>query len=542
MRDAQHESELEFRRIHRRFARSVLGIYLTVSIVALGALTAALLSDLQNQDDVARDALALETDLRAEYLGRYMATLGEEVQRIGARPEIDLLDQELAPEQELLGTRHGTSVIFNRGFALLDPRGEVLWSSPPALFAGGPPLGPADLASLTGATGVQMLANRQHATELLVASPVRRSGQFTGVLLAVIDVAEAQAIDTVFGRRMGVTTALISPEGQVVFQSNAADPTIGQVGAAHMRSRTAFLTTTSGATPLVVAGAPVPRTGFTLLSAAQERALLGPTRRRVAARLATGLALSLIPLLGISLVLQASLRRFRAAEEEAIKAERMRSLGQAAALIAHEVRNSLNSLGVGLDVVLAREAPEQGSRRAQILTSLRGEMHRLAEFTTELLTFSRGVRPQPVPLELSGFVAKVLETLRASAEERGVTLDVRGTNTPRHVSADATLVHVVLTNVVGNAIDFAGHGGPPRVDVEVTDQSGRPTVRVSDNGPGVAPSVATRLFEPFVTGRSNGVGIGLALSRSIMRAHGGDLRYLPAERGACFEFSFPEAG
>ncbi|HTM29914.1 MAG TPA: ATP-binding protein, partial [Vicinamibacterales bacterium] len=64
-------------------------------------------------------------------------------------------------------------------------------------------------------------------------------------------------------------------------------------------------------------------------------------------------------------------------------------------------------------------------------------------------------------------------------------------------------------------------------------------VRVIDNGPGVAPSVRRRLFEPFVTGRSNGVGIGLALARRIARAHGGELREVTRPGGTCFELTLP---
>jgi signal transduction histidine kinase len=67
-------------------------------------------------------------------------------------------------------------------------------------------------------------------------------------------------------------------------------------------------------------------------------------------------------------------------------------------------------------------------------------------------------------------------------------------------------------------------------------------VRVIDNGPGVAEEIRPRLFEPFVTGRSNGVGIGLALSRRIARAHGGDLRLVDNPRGTCFELTLPEEG
>jgi len=98
-----------------------------------------------------------------------------------------------------------------------------------------------------------------------------------------------------------------------------------------------------------------------------------------------------------------------------------------------------------------------------------------------------------------------------------------------------------VANLVGNALDFAQQGtdGPPRVVVGVDAAAGQARVRVIDNGPGVADAVRARIFEPFVTGRPNGVGIGLALSRKIARAHGGDLTLEETLAGAAFRLTLP---
>jgi two-component system C4-dicarboxylate transport sensor histidine kinase DctB len=538
--DRRGDNEGEFRQIHARFARSVLGIYLAVSVVALGALTAALVSDLQYQRDGARGALAVETELRAQYLSGYLGLLADEVQRLGARPEIDLLDRELGPERTLLDSYRGDRAIFNRGFALLDGAGGVMWSSPADLFHGRAPMADGSFALLRQAVGVQIVPSRTDAGVLLVASPIRRAEQFTGVLLGVIDLAAARAVDTGFGRRAGVDMALSTREGRFLFPPpDRADQRLTAIAATHAGTGQPFLITTDTEPRLVVAGTHVPKTDFVLLSAVRADALLGPVLRRLLARLAVALVLSALPLVGISIVLRGSLRRFRVAEEEAIRSERMRSLGEAASLIAHEVRNSLNSLRLGLDVILSGESADQGSRRAEILRSLRGEMHRLADFTTELLTFSRGVTPARVSVDLASFTARVVDAMQPRAEDRQVQLDVRATEQPLLVSADPTLIHVVLTNMVGNALDFAGHAAPPRVAVEAGRRGAETFVRVVDNGPGVAAAIRSRLFEPFVTGRSNGVGIGLALSRRIARAHGGELQLVESDAGACFELTLP---
>lgn len=540
--DRRQDAEHDFRQIHARFARNALGIYLAVSVVALAALATALVSDLQYQRDGAREALAVETELRAQYLASYLGMLADEVQRIGARPEIDLLDRELGPEQALLDSYRGDRAIFNRGFALLDDRGDVMWSAPTNLFHDKAPVSAASFGLLRRAVGVQIVPSESDPGVLLVASPLRRTDQFTGVLLGVIDLAAARAVETGFGRRAGVDMALSTRDGRLLFPpSNQADPQVAAVAGSEARSGLPFLVTTTSAPGLIVAGSPVPKTDFVLLSAIGSDALLGPLFRRMLTRLVIGLVLSALPLVGFSVFLRGSLRRFRTAEEEAIRSERMRSLGEAASLIAHEVRNSLNSLRLGLDVVLSGESPDQGSRRAEILKSLRGEMHRLADFTTELLTFSRGVTPNAVPVDLDSFTRRVVESMRPRADDSGVRLDINPSAAPLPVRADLTLIHVVLTNLVSNALDFAGAGQPPRVVVDAGVADTRCFVRVTDNGPGVAASIKPRLFEPFVTGRSNGVGIGLALSRRIARAHGGELRLVADVPGTCFELTLPGA-
>jgi signal transduction histidine kinase len=171
-----------------------------------------------------------------------------------------------------------------------------------------------------------------------------------------------------------------------------------------------------------------------------------------------------------------------------------------------------------------RGGPIPAERRERIVNELRREIQRLSEFTTELMTFSRGVEPRRSKLDLTDFVPKVTGLLHDSAEELGGVIDLVAPDRPVWVEADGTLLHAVIGNLAGNALDAATAGSPiPRVEVRLSITHRTACLRVSDNGLGVSPSMKPRLFEPFQTEKPNGVGIGLALARKIARAHGGDL-------------------
>jgi len=140
------------------------------------------------------------------------------------------------------------------------------------------------------------------------------------------------------------------------------------------------------------------------------------------------------------------------------------------------------------------------------------------------MTFSRGVEPRRSRMDLADFVPKVTGLLRDAAEEIGAEIDVLTPGGPVFVDADAALLHAVISNLSGNALDAATAGSrTPRVEVRVDVHGPAARLTVSDNGRGVSPTLRPRLFEPFQTEKPNGVGIGLALARKIARAHGGDL-------------------
>src|SRR5207244_120236 len=127
---------------------------------------------------------------------------------------------------------------------------------------------------------------------------------------------------------------------------------------------------------------------------------------RLIVRLLFGLALALLPNILLMHQLRRVLAVFRASEDAARRDERLRFLGEAANLIAHEIKNALNGIRLGLDLILAREKGEESPRK-RAGEGLRREVERLSEFTSELLTFSKGVVPRPISLDLADLVGRV---------------------------------------------------------------------------------------------------------------------------------------
>lgn len=213
------------------------------------------------------------------------------------------------------------------------------------------------------------------------------------------------------------------------------------------------------------------------------------------------------------------------------------------ATVSHEVRTPLNGI-LGLGELLHQDArqPEQRERLALLLQSAR-HLHRMIG---DLLDLSRmevdRLQLQPAAFDPAQTLHDVVELMRPQAAERGCQLMLLPpAHGPLRVQGDAARVRQVLYNLLGNAIKYGGAGV-----VELGWQQDGPTLRfeVADHGPGIPDGWAERVFEPFerAPGDLQGVGLGLAVSRRLARAMGGDLVHAPREGGgARFVFTLQAA-
>lgn len=219
----------------------------------------------------------------------------------------------------------------------------------------------------------------------------------------------------------------------------------------------------------------------------------------------------------------------------ATASERLAAVGRLAAGLAHEIRNPIAAMRLKAENALAAGDDE---RKRGALETILQQIARLDGLLRDLLDMTHSRAPVYVDADLASFLQRTVEPYHELAAAKGLRLTVgipaAQSPLPRF---DEAQMQRALDNLILNAIQNSPTGGSISVDALRDDSSLR--LRVEDSGPGVPDAIRERLFEPFVTGRSEGTGLGLAVTREIARAHHGDARLAPSTRGTAFEIQVP---
>jgi signal transduction histidine kinase len=222
-------------------------------------------------------------------------------------------------------------------------------------------------------------------------------------------------------------------------------------------------------------------------------------------------------------------------QAERVDQERLTVLGEAAGVVAHEVRNPLGAILNAVAVLKREKLGPLGTSAAEMLEE---EATRLEMLVKDLLDVVRPLEPRPRPLDLGELARRTLELFQERRQLGGVRTKVDVEAELPLISADETLLQLALENLVRNAVQSSPRGGLVRVGV--VRAPGGVALAVEDEGPGVSPANAQRVFEPFFTTRTNGTGLGLAVVRRVVTAHGGTISVGPRPGGgARFELRLP---
>lgn len=235
-------------------------------------------------------------------------------------------------------------------------------------------------------------------------------------------------------------------------------------------------------------------------------------------------------------------RELRRRQAELAHVQRVGTMGQMAAQLAHELTQPLGAIanfaaGARRRLVAQGADPELVAAIDHIAT----EALRAGTIIRRLRAFIRKDVPQRSSVDINELVREVAELVRGEAREHGIRVELRCAAGLPPVEVDAVQIEQVLLNLVRNALDALRDGGGAAALLRIETQPAGPTgveVAVHDSGPGIPATVAARIFEPFHTTKPSGLGMGLAISRSIIEAHGGRLWLCPdGDRGATFRFT-----
>jgi signal transduction histidine kinase len=236
-------------------------------------------------------------------------------------------------------------------------------------------------------------------------------------------------------------------------------------------------------------------------------------------------------------------RSLKQAQADARRAERLAALGQLSAGLAHEIRNPLGVIK-GSAEILCQKLAASDALAGELAGYIYTEVNRLSALVGRFLDFARPSRLQLRPCDLTSVVERSLKTLTEQAATAKVTIGRDYAPGLQPVMIDEELCEQVFTNLLLNACQAMGdEGGELRIRVKPGDatQGGGVVAEIEDTGAGIAPEMQEQIFNPFVTTKKSGVGLGLAIVSKIIDAHGGAVRVVstPGQRGACFRVSFP---
>ena len=227
--------------------------------------------------------------------------------------------------------------------------------------------------------------------------------------------------------------------------------------------------------------------------------------------------------------------------QEVLQAERLALVGRFAQSIVHDFKNPLNMIGFAADVGCAEDATSE--MRIETNTLIRKQVDRLANMISELLEFTQGSQRSAVlvPTDYGVFISQMLTDIRPEAAEKNVEIECTNDGAGILIPMDETRLLHVFYNLIHNAIDVMPKGGKLMLRFQVGARE--VVTELEDSGSGIAPEIASRLFEPFAThGKTHGTGLGLSICKRIIEDHHGTIhaRSEP-NRGAVFYFTLPRA-
>ncbi|HEX2572656.1 MAG TPA: ATP-binding protein [Polyangia bacterium] len=528
----------------RRLARAILiGLACLFCIAIIGPLI-SFRSDVANSRHQRQTRVAREATVFAESLKLLLDARIDELERVASRPEVDLADGNHAPEERLLTLSHRGSALF-KCVGFLGTQGNVVWAEPHE------PLRPVSKERWQSQPWFQHLLAEQEpvveifdtATDTLVAGvPVVRGGQLTGVLVGLMDASEHLVPVNLFPEE----TALLVARSRRVLQISGKGSVFKEELTQRLPDLPAIFDDEGSGGPgtgmewelandsAFAFFAPVKGSYLTVVLVDNEEPVLATLRGRLLYQLLFIASLQVASVLLFSLYLGRSYQRFLKVEAQIADNEKMIALGHASALIAHEVKNSLNGLSAATSY-LSLDANDP----VPAVRIMRGQIERLEHVARLLLDFAKPMAPRLVDCNLERLAHEAIEGLQLLPEAESVKVNAE-LDTPLPVRSDPLLLLTAIENLVRNAIEAGaaakdtGRIAEPWVRVRGTLQAGTAILEIEDNAGGPPPEFEQTMFEPFATSKPKGIGLGLTMAFRAIESQGGMLEFARTPAGSRF--------
>jgi two-component system sensor kinase FixL len=243
---------------------------------------------------------------------------------------------------------------------------------------------------------------------------------------------------------------------------------------------------------------------------------------------------------------QESAAQLEAAQAELARLARLNELGEMASTLAHELNQPLSAIAnyvQGCVRIVAQLDGDVADRLRFALAETAKQALRAGDIIRHLREFVTRGDTDKHPSDIKQLVEEAAALALVGSRERGIRTEFEYDPSPAVVLVDRVQVQQVLTNLMRNAMEAMRDGPERRLTLRTRVADNVLSVIVEDTGTGISPEVASRLFQPFVTSKASGMGIGLSISRRIIRAHGGDITVEGNRHGgATFTFTLPLDG
>jgi len=244
---------------------------------------------------------------------------------------------------------------------------------------------------------------------------------------------------------------------------------------------------------------------------------------------------------------QANLEQLKVLEQQLFHADRLLTLGELTAGIAHEINQPLTAIAAYSDAV--RHLVEQAGDRADpavqsICSRISEQSRRAAAVVDRLRKLVRTGTPSKAWHDVRNIINSMLLLFDYEIKKTGIAVSIEAPQQLVQVFVDEIQIQQILVNLVKNSLDAIVESGQSngQINIAITQDASELVISVLDNGPGVSKDNLPNLFAPFYTSKAKGVGLGLSICKHIAAAHGGSLSFVPSASGmTCFALRLPRA-